>query len=786
VSSMSATRMIRVHAAARRAATFILLGASAGGAQAAPRAVEREPRPAATSIPTPASVIGFEPGTDRKLPTWKQVTDYFTALDKASARVTLRTLGKTTLGRPFLVAFISEPSTLANLGRYQQIQRKLMDPRLRARAEREQLIVDGKLVVLITSSIHSTEVGGILTPLVLAERLARADTPEARQVLANSIIMLVPSQNPDGVDIVGDHYRATLGSPNEGSGPPDLYHHYTGHDNNRDWYAFTQVETRYTVDSLYTPWDPQIVNDIHQQGANAGRIFIPPYMDPVEPNIDPILTAGTNSLGSAMSWRMISDGFTGVATNASYDQWSPARQYSLNHRGVRILTETASARLASPMDLPFDRLGPGRGYDARETTWNYPVLWPGGKWGIGDIVKYQTAASWAMLVEAARDRQGWLESYADMGDRALGPNPPWGREAWPSAFVIPKTQADTQALQRMIWTLQHGQVEMRESTAPVTANGKTYPAGSYVVLLRQPFGSYAKALLERQKYPDLREYPGGPPKRPYDVTAHTLPLLFGVDVAAVMGDAPATAGILAAIPEPKFTTALSESRTRRVAIFRTTASESMDAGWTRWMFDKYRVPFTTITEKDVTAGALNGKFDAILIPDQSPQQIEGALGPAGAAALGAFVESGGSVLAFNEASSFAIDALKLPVKNVLDGAKNTEFYAPGSIFGVEVNRGHPLAAGFTPPVPAVWFEDSPAFDITDPAAATAVLTYPASGNAMLSGWLLGPAKLNGKAAMVDVKRGRGHVVLYGFRPQYRGQTNSTFPLIWSAITKPAA
>jgi len=212
----------------------------------------------------------------------------------------------------------------------------------------------------------------------------------------------------------------------------------------------------------------------------------------------------------------------------------------------------------------------------------------------------------------------------------------------------------------------------------------------------------------------------------------------------------------------------------------------MDAGWTRWMFDKYRVPFTTITEKDVTAGALNGKFDAILIPDQSPQQIEGALGPAGAAALGAFVESGGSVLAFNEASSFAIDALKLPVKNVLDGAKNTEFYAPGSIFGVEVNRGHPLAAGFTPPVPAVWFEDSPAFDITDPAAATAVLTYPASGNAMLSGWLLGPAKLNGKAAMVDVKRGRGHVVLYGFRPQYRGQTNSTFPLIWSAITKPAA
>jgi hypothetical protein len=741
-------------------------------------------RRSASPIPSPASIIGFEPGTDRKLPTWKQITDYFTALDRASPRVSVRTLGKTTLGRPFLVAFIGDPATLASLDRYRQIQRKLLDPRLRSSGERQKLIADGKLIVLITSSIHSTEVGGILTPMVLADRLARAETPEARQILANTIVMLVPSQNPDGVDIVGNHYRATLGKPNEGSGPPDLYHYYAGHDNNRDWYAFALPETRYTVDSLYTPWDPQINNDIHQQGPNAGRIFIPPYMDPVEPNIDPILTAGTNSLGSAMSWRMISDGFTGVATNASYDQWSPARQYALNHHGVRILTETASARLASPLEMPFDRLGPGRGYDAREVTWNYPVLWPGGTWRIGDIVKYQTAASWALLVEASRDRQGWLESYADMGDRALGTLPAWGRDPWPSAFVIPKAQPDTQALQRLIWTLQHGQVEIREATAAVTADGKTFPAGSYVALVRQPFGTYAKALLERQKYPDLHEYPGGPPKRPYDVTAHTLPLLFGVDVAAVMGEPPATGHIIAPIPEPKFTTALSDSKARRVAIFRTSEGESMDEGWTRWVFDKYRVPFTTITEKDVATGSLNDRFDAILVPDQSGQALNRALGPSGVAALGTFVDAGGTLLAFNDASSFTAEALKLPVKNALEGVRNTDFYAPGSIFGVEVNRASPLASGLTAPVPAVWFEDSPAFEITDPSAATAVLSYPASANALLSGWLLGAEKLRGKAAMVDVKRGRGHVVLYGFRPQYRAQSNATFPLIWAAISKP--
>jgi hypothetical protein len=203
------------------------------------------------------------------------------------------------------------------------------------------------------------------------------------------------------------------------------------------------------------------------------------------------------------------------------------------------------------------------------------------------------------------------------------------------------------------------------------------------------------------------------------------------------------------------------------------------------MFDKYRVPFTTITEKDIAAGSLNTKFDAILIPDQGAQQLSRAIGDAGAGALGTFVEGGGTVLAFNDASLYAIDAMKLPVKNALEGARNTDFYAPGSIFAVEVNRGHPLAASLTAPVPSVWFEESPAFEITDPSAATAVLSYPASGNPLLSGWLLGAPKLNGKAAMVDVKRGRGHVVLYGFRPQYRGQTNSTFPLIWSAIGKPA-
>jgi len=748
-------------------------------------------------IPAPVSILGFEPGTDRKLPTWKQISDYFQSLQRASPRVQVRTLGKTTLGRPFLAVFIADSSTIRNLERYRQIQRKLMDPRLRGRDELEPLLAQGKNVILITSSIHSTEVGGFTTPLVLADRLARGETPDAKSILANTIVILVPSQNPDGVDIVGDWYRATLNTRAEGTSPPVLYHHYVGHDNNRDWYAHTQVETRYTVDSLYTPWDPQIVNDIHQQSANAGRIFIPPYMDPVDPNIDPVLTAGTNALGMAMGWRMIAEGKTGIATNASYDQWSPARQYSLYHRGVRILTETASARLASPIELPFEALGASRGYDAKTATWNFPALWRGGTWTYADIVNYQVSATWAMLAEAARDRRAWLESYAALGDRALAPDHPWTWDSLPAAFVIPKAQKDPQALERLIWTLQHGQVEVRASTAPMGAAGVTYPAGSYVVLTAQPMGGYAKSLLERQRYPNLREYPGGPPKRPYDVTAHTLPLPICVDVAAVASAPPATAAPIPPMAEPQFSVAgLSGGSARRIAIYRS-FSASMDEGWTRWVFDVNRIPFTSIVDRDVRSGRLNDRFDVIILPDQSaaalsrglgvayPDSLQGGLGAAGAAALRAFVENGGTLLAFNEASEYAIETLRLPVKDVLAGVGPSDFYAPGSLLAVELKREHPIAAKMTASVPAVWFENSPAFEITDASRATAVASYPASGEPLLSGWLLGASKLKGKAALVEVSVGRGHAILYGFRPQYRGQTMATWPLIWGAVTRGA-
>lgn len=771
------------------------------GGRASDDASRAESRAAAVAaVPSPAQVLGYEPGADRRLPSWAQVVDYFTRLDAASPRVAVRTLGRTTMGRPFVAAFLGDSATIASLPAYAEVQRRLADPRLRRPGERDSLLARGKVVVLVTSSIHSDEVGGILAPLVLAHRLAIDEGEDARRVRANAITILVPSLNPDGVDIVGDWYRSTLGTPYEGAGVPVLYHKYTGHDNNRDWYAFTQAETRLAVDSLHNVWHPQVVNDIHQQGPYGSRIFLPPYLQPVEPNVDSLVMAGVDSLGRAVARRLRAEGKRGVVTDAIYDAWTPARAYQHYHGGARILTETASARLASPIVLTLDSLQPGRGYDARRASPNFDV-WPGGRWALRDIVDYQATAAWDIVATTAAQRAAWLERFARIGERAVAGRRTPGREQWPVAFVIPQQQPDQAPLRALLAVLQRGGVEVRRATAPFASGRVRYSPGTYVVRDGQPYFAFAKALLERQRYPDLRD-PSGAPTRPYDVTAHTLPLLMGVGVAAVTDSFPVpTTEPIAPVEER---TPVAEGLTagaagaagggaaRRIAVYRSW-SPTEDEGWTRWLLDRYRVPFASVVDRDVRAGRLRERFDVLILPDQTPEEIAsglrrgeypdslaGGLGDAGAAALREFVAAGGTVVALNRASRWAIDALRLPVRDVLAGVPSREFYAPGSILALTLDRAHPIARGMVAR-PVAWFESGPAFEVTDTTRARVVARYPADGDPLLSGWLLGGERLRGAGALVEARLGEGRVVLFGFRPQYRGQSMATYPLLWGAL-----
>ena len=787
---------------------FITLGALAFASCArAPRTTATAP---VTSVPAPAQVLGFVPGTDRALPTWAQVTEYFARLDAASPRVEVHTLGRTTLGRPFIAAYVGDSATIAELPRYREIQRRLADPRLWRAGERDALIAGGKVVVLVTGSIHSDEVGGILAPLVLAHRLATAEDAEARAIRANAITIVVPSLNPDGVDLVGDWYRATLGTRYEGADVPFLYHAFTGHDNNRDWYAFTQAETRLTVDSLHNVWHPQVVNDIHQQGAYGSRIFIPPYLPPVEPNVDPLVIEGVDSLGSRVARRLLAEGKSGVVTHALYDAWTPARAYQHYHGGARILTETASARLASPITLTLDSLRPGRGYDPRRVSANFPRLWRGGRWSLADIVDYQASAAWDIVATTAAERAAWLDRFARVGERAVAGRAAPGRADWPLAFVIPMQQPDQAPLRALLRVLQRGGVEVRRAEQPFASGNARYSAGTYVVRAEQPYFAFAKALLEAQHYPDLRDSSGAP-VRPYDVTAHTLPLLMGVRVGAVRDSFPVpTTAPIAMVDEPRLLApGLSRmpgdtaAPARRIAVYRSYAATE-DEGWTRWVLEQYHVPYTSVTDRDVRAG-LAGRFDVVVHPDQRPSEIAsglsrreypdslaGGLGAAGAAALRHFVDAGGTLVALNRASRYAMEALSLPVRDALAGLSPREFYAPGSLLALRLDRDHPIARDMTAP-PVAWFEGGPAFDVAgadavgsggaraDSARVRVVASYPSDEDPLLSGWLLGGERLRGRAAVVEVRQGQGRVVLFGFRPQYRGQSMATYPMLWGAL-----
>jgi hypothetical protein len=830
---------------------------------------------AAAEVPSPESVLGFAPGADRKLADWTQIVDYFKKLAAASDRVRVEEVGRTTEDRPFLIVTVT---SAANLTRSEEIRRanlRLADPRGLSPGDAQGLIAAGKTIVALNHGIHSTEVGPDQAAMETAYWLAHSQDPEVLEILDCTVILIVPSHNPDGAQRVVDWYRKSLGTSWEGREIPFLYNRYVGHDNNRDWYAFTQVESRLTAKHLYDRWRPQIVHDLHQMGTKGPRLFVPPYTDPWEPNVDPALIAATNDLGTHMAAQLLSEGKSGVVVNALFDGWTPARAYPYTHGGVRILSEAASARMATPIEVKREDLEAGPRYDAKKASWNFPAPWPGGTWRLRDIVDYELAATRALLQHAARNRDYWVRNFYAVNRRAATRTDLY-------AFVLPGEQKDPLATAKLVEILRLGAVEVHRARAPFEAAGRTYGAGSYVIQMQQPYSGFAKELLERQRYPDLRLYPGGPPIRPYDVTAHTLSLLMGVEATAVekpfvadlepIGEVFPTpgriegrgrwlalghkTGELAALgrllqagvpvrwatesfadagrPFPAGTLLVPASargilapltgelgiRARgvdatpravvlsrpRVGLYQSWVP-SMDEGWTRYVFDKQvGVAYETLHDQDVQKGGLRARFDVIVLPDQAPAQLlvgfapgsmpeeyTGGLGKSGAARLKDFVQEGGTLVTLDMASLFAIAELGLPVENALSRFKRPEsgedhlaepasdFFCPGAILKTQVEGNGFLVQGLEAETP-VWFESSPAFEASSSGVA---LRYPAA-DPLASGWLLGEQHLHGKAALVEVSVGGGRVVLFGFRPQYRGQSWATYIPLLNAIYSSAA
>jgi hypothetical protein len=799
------------------------------------REVRREVRRESAGLPSPRSVLGFTPGDDRTVADWSQIRDYFARLDEASPRVAVRQIGTTTLGRPLIVAFISDAENIRDLPKYQSIQQRLADPRLGpadARGNRDEALTNsGKTVVAVSCSIHSTEVVGSQMAMQLAYDLARAEDAETREILRETILLLIPSANPDGNDIVADWYRKSLGKQWEGAEPVELYHHYAGHDNNRDWFMLNLAETRAITRLFWKEWFPQIVYDVHQQGPTGSRFFVPPFYDPANPFIPPLLLREVGLIGHRIAADAQAAGMRGVITNALYDTWwhGGFRTAPYYHNSVGILTEAASARLMTPVRVTPEQLkrASTRGMpSALQPATNFPDPWPGGLWRPRDIMEMELLAARSVLSMAAKHRARYLRNFHALGRRALDwpPKEPEGELERTVAYVIPPGQGRDEAVAKLVTALTEQGVEvhrlerelhavldrsLHEGYAPAAAHRpgdharpQDVPLGSYLVFLAQPYRANVQALFERQEYPERRG-PDGAAERPYDVAGWTLPMQMGVETARVFrivepererrlrlvrdeAEVRRDLGLRQQIPNPL-------PRPARLALYRSWTA-SMDEGWTRYLFEQFNVPFASLRDAEVRAGKLREKYDVIVLPSMrlreivegrakgsAPAEFTGGITEQGVENLRRFVEQGGTLVCWDDSTEFAIKRFELPVRNVLEGVRSADFYCPGSILRVEVETSDPLARGL-PPLVDAYFVNSAAFDVTDPRRARVVARYAARREDVLrSGWLLGAEHLAGRAAVVETPLGRGRVRLIGFRPQHRAQTWATFPFVFNSV-----
>ena len=822
------------------------------------------------SIPHPSEYFGREIGDPGVLIPHSKILEYYRFMEERSDRVKVVEIGETTEGRPFYYAIVTSPENHARLDNLINMNSNLYDPRGVSDGEIQQIVREGKTFMVANHQIHSTEVGASQGALLMAHRMATGDDHEVSRILDNVVLIHVPVHNPDGQERVYEWLDKWRGTEHENSRPPFLYQKYVGHDNNRDWYMFTQVETQLSIE-IQNKFHPQFTLDQHQMGSRGARIFVPPFEDPWEPGIDPALIASNNMIGTYMGQYLTSRGLKGVEWKNRYDAWTPARAYYHYHGGVRILTEVAGANFADELDIPFDSLGS----DYQRLRWNFPMPWEGGKWTFKEIVNYHYTSSMAALLAGADLREQLLAGMAASQKRSVEPG-----EDSPFAFIVPENQTDPPTATKLLQVLEMADVEIEKAQTSFSVAGNKYGEGSHVIRFAQPAGRFAKTVLERQDYPKIFMYEGGPLDPPYDVTAHTLPLLMNVDVdfvyepfsanltkvdeiqfpkGSVTGGRNTVAWLLDPRVNHSYSAAVELAKhglTRvmdrftvggtvwpagtfvlqrrssdemtgemaglvkdvasrfhiditgvdnlpnvslkpviapKVAIYQS-YSPSMPEGWFRWVLDEHKIPYDILHYDDINDARLTNYSILFLPPgggspkmmvegqtnveNSTPPAYADGIGEEGVDALDKFVQGGGTLYTWSGAWRFLQQYMNVDVKAVNDGLDRTEFNIPGSLLRVNVDTSHPLGFGLTDET-AIFFRRDSAWP-ANMGDANVIASYPAD-DLLLSGWIQGEDVLVNQAAMVEIPRGKGRMVMTGFYPEYRGQAHQTYKMMFNAI-----
>jgi hypothetical protein len=484
---------------------------------------------APATLPSPEQFFGFQMGADRKLANWDRLLAYYQTLDKASDKMRLVELGKTSEGRPYVAIFISSPATLGKLDYYQKLNARLADPRGLSEAEARKIAAEGKAVIIQSFALHSSEVAASQTAAEFVyDSITRTDG-EAAAMLDNVISIVMPSINPDGTQMIADWYMKYVGTPHEAAGLPWLYQKYAGHDNNRDGFALNLPESQHLGKLMYRDWMPQAYVDHHQMGSSNARLYIPPYAEPIRPGGDPLVWREMTWWGGHMGYKLESAGKTGVIGHAIYSGWGHMGFHWITpfHNIAGMLTESASARLATPMFMHPDQLRGGpRGLPEYDTQTTMPSLWPGGWWRVRDIVEQQKIAAWATVDLAARNRETVLWNMYLKGTRQAER----GAQGDVKTYAIEAAQHDPLTVRKLVNMLLNSGIEVHQSKAQVIAEGRVFSPGSFFVTMAQPKQGLVRWMLGRTFYPDntyTRDREGNP-IRPYDMSTDTFGEFMGV------------------------------------------------------------------------------------------------------------------------------------------------------------------------------------------------------------------------------------------------------------------
>jgi hypothetical protein len=825
---------------------------------------------ASAQVPTPVSVLGHNPGDDFYLADYSDTIRYFHAAAAASDRIKMFTVGKTTRGQDIEIAVISSPQNLARLDEYKKIAGRLANATDLTDESARELARNSKVIVHIDGGLHASEVAGPQHTIALAYKLLSAkDDPQVDAILDQVILVLWPTLNPDGQDMVVHWYRQNLGTKYEVSPLPWLYQEYVGHDNNRDGFMLNMKEEQVVV-KAQLDYSPVIFYCQHQTAPFPARIWIPPFSDPISSNISPYVRSWLNVVGTNMAAYLNAHNMPGSISESRFDNWYAGfTDWAHVFRNeISFFTETALYGYATPHFYTVDEF-PKSYQDLRALTM-YTTPWEGGWWRLKDAVDYMVGGSMSVLDLAAKNRETLLYNRY----QAARDNINHFRKEPPFAYVISDKQTDTPEAGLLAQKMIDNGLDVYATKSGFHANGVTYPSGSWVIPMDQPFSALAKELFERQKYPDALE--NGTSKAidlPYDVTGWTLSLQMGVHVDAVtdplesdqralltrvdsvqlpeatvegtgsifaishkanasfqlVNAALEAGGSVSLAQDPVKTAEGTEAgaflisgvsratladlskkysapaisvtapahtlpiKKARIGLYRPW-NPSIDEGWTRWILENYGFAPKSLYNADVRAADLLSRYDIIVLPDLSarqlmegfqvgivPGQYAGGIGQDGLNNLRDFTRDGGTLIALNKTANSLIPLMSLPVQNVIDGAKSDKFFCSGALLRVETEHPElPVNYGLAD-APVVMFQGGPAFQ-TLPGFHGAVLArYPKQTNPLESGLLLHPEAIEGKAAAMELAYGHGRIVMYGFKPQFRGQSHATYKYLFNEL-----